>query len=187
MEIRISKTTILALSLVMIGVALRVLPHTANIAPVGAIALFAGAVLSFRTALWLPLAIMVISDLAIGLHPTVIYTWSGFVLIALFGSMLRNKNNWWRVPLGAVGASLIFFAVSNFGVWMEGRLYPATLQGLTDCYMMALPFLRSSLLADLGFSIILFGLYAFVEPVLRGRYTLKVWPLSIKDTEPSQN
>jgi hypothetical protein len=185
MEIRITKTTILALSLIVIGIALRILPHTANIAPVGAIALFAGAILSFRTALWLPLLIMVLSDLVIGLHPTILYTWGGFVLIALLGTRLRGVSNWLRVPLGALGASLLFFVVSNFGVWMEGRLYPATFQGLIDCYAMALPFLRNSLIADLGFSVVFFGLYSFVEPALRGNYLLRLRLLSVRDTEPS--
>lgn len=185
MEVRISKTTILAISLVVIGVALRVLPHTANIAPVGAIALFAGAILSFRTALWLPLVIMVLSDLVIGLHPTVAFTWGGFVLVAMYGSLFRNKSNLLRVPLGALGASLIFFAVSNFGVWMEGKLYPATWQGLADCYAMALPFLRNSLIADLGFSAVFFGLYAFVKPALYGSFVLRLRPAPAKETEAS--
>ena len=187
MEVRITKTTILAISLIVIGVALRILPHTANIAPVGAIALFAGAILSFRTALWLPLLIMVLSDIFIGLHPTVAYTWGGFILIALMATRLRAASNWLRVPAGAIGASLIFFIVSNFGVWMEGRLYPATIQGLIDCYVMALPFLRNSLVADLGFSIVFFGLYTFVKPAIQGHYILRLRPLSVRETEPNQS
>lgn len=168
MEIRVSKTTLLALSLIIIGIALRVIPHTANFAPVGAIALFGGAILSFRTALWLPLGIMVASDLIVGLHPTIAFTWGGFVLVGLFGTTLRNKRNLVRIPLGAIGAALIFYMISNFGVWLEGRLYPATWQGLADCYAMALPFLRTSLLADLAFSALFFGLYAFVAHAFKG-------------------
>jgi hypothetical protein len=174
MEIRISKTTLLAVALIIIGIALRVLPHTANFAPVGAIALFAGAILSLRTALWLPLAIMIISDLIIGLHPTVAFTWGGFLLIALFGTKLRTISNRIRIPLGAVGAALIFFIVSNFGVWLEGRLYPPTWQGLVDCYVLALPFLRSSFLADLSFSVLFFGLYAFVAPAFKGDFVIRL-------------
>lgn len=36
MEIRISKLTLLALGLIVLGVALRLVPHAANFAPVGA-------------------------------------------------------------------------------------------------------------------------------------------------------
>jgi hypothetical protein len=182
MEIRVSKTTLLALSLIIIGIALRVIPHTANFAPVGAIALFGGTILSFRTALWLPLVIMVTSDLIIGLHPTVAFTWGGFMLVGLFGATLRNQRNLVRVPVGAISAALIFYIVSNFGVWLEGRLYPATWQGLVDCYVMALPFLRTSLLADLAFSALLFGLYAFVTPAFKSDLVISFGRSKIDET-----
>jgi hypothetical protein len=174
MEVRISKTTILAVALIVIGIGLRIIPHTANFAPVGAIALFAGAILSLRTALWLPLAIMIGSDLIIGLHPTVAFTWGGFLLVALFGTLLRDNRNIVRVPLGAISAALIFYIVSNFGVWLEGKIYPPTWQGLIECYTMALPFLRTSFLADLSFSALFFGLYAFVAPAFMGNVRLRL-------------
>lgn len=161
MEARITRNqTIIAGALIAAGILLRLLPHTANFAPVGAIALFGGAVLSPRLAIALPLSIMVLSDLLLGLHGTVLFTWGGFVLVGLFGMVLRGKNNWLRVPVGAVGSALIFYAVSNFGVWVEGTMYAPTLQGLFDCYVAGLPFLKTSLLADLAFSAALFGAYA---------------------------
>jgi hypothetical protein len=160
MEVRINKATAIAVALIIAGVIFRLIPHSANFAPVGAIALFGGAVLSPRLGLWLPVAIMIVSDLIIGFHGTVLFTWGGFLLIALFGMTLRRKSNWLRIPIGAAASALIFFVVSNFGVWVEGKLYTHTLQGLVDCYVAALPFLKTSLLADLFFSAALFGAYA---------------------------
>lgn len=155
-----NRSLLIALGLIAAGVLLRLMPHEPNFAPVGAIALFGGAVLSRRLAWWLPVAVMILSDLVIGLHSLVLFTWGGFMLIALFGMSLRDKSNWLRVPIGAIGSALIFFAVSNFGVWLEGRMYTLDWQGLTDCYVAALPFLKSSLLADLFYSMALFGAYA---------------------------
>jgi hypothetical protein len=160
MEVRIDRSTTIAVVLIIAGIALRLIPHTANFAPVGAIALFGGAVLSARIAWWLPLAIMVVSDLFLGLHGTILFTWGGFLLVALFGMLLKNQKNWLRVPLGAMGAAVIFFIVSNFGVWVEGKLYPHTWQGLVDCYVMAIPFLKTSLMADFAYSIALFSAFA---------------------------
>lgn len=160
MEVRISRGTTLAVVLIIAGVVLRLIPHTANFAPVGAIALFGGAVLSARIAWWLPLAIMIVSDLFLGFHGTILFTWGGFLLVALFGMSLKDQKNWWRVPIGAIGAAVIFFIVSNFGVWVEGKLYPHTWQGLVDCYVMALPFFKTSLFADFAYSIALFSAYA---------------------------
>lgn len=161
MEARVTRTqNAIAAALVAAGVALRLLPHLANFAPVGAIALFGGATLSPGLAIALPLAVMVVSDLLIGLHGTVLFTWSGFVLVGLFGLLLRHKSNWVRVPLGAVGSALIFYIVSNFGVWVEGKLYAHTLQGLIDCFAAGLPFLKTSFLADITYSTVLFGAFA---------------------------
>lgn len=155
-----TKRALIALALIIFGIALRLVPHTANFAPVGAIAIFGGAVLSARYALWLPLVIMIGSDLILGFHGTVLFTWGGFMLVALFGMALKNRSNAERIPMGALGSAIIFYIVSNFGVWVEGKLYAHTLQGLIDCYVMALPFLRTSLVADLLFSAALFGTYA---------------------------
>jgi hypothetical protein len=82
---------------------------------------------------------MVISDLLLGLHGTVLFTWGGFLLVALFGTRWRTTSNLFRVPLGAAGAALIFFLVSNGGVWLEGKLYPLTGQGLLDAYTLPFP------------------------------------------------
>lgn len=161
METRITRRqNAIAAALIAAGVALRLMPHIANFAPVGAIALFGGATLSPGLAIILPLAVMVLSDLFIGLHGTVLFTWSGFVLVGLFGLLLMHKSNWVRVPLGAIGSAVIFYVVSNFGVWVEGKLYAHTLQGLLDCYIAGLPFLKTSFLADLVYSGALFGAFA---------------------------
>jgi hypothetical protein len=176
-EVRVNRGTWVALVLIIAGVVLRLLPHTANFAPIGAIALFGGAVLSFRLAWWLPAAIMIISDLFLGLHGTVLFTWGGFVLVALFGMTLRDTSNWMRVPLGALGSAIIFFVISNFGVWVEGKLYPHTLQGLIDCYVMAIPFFRTSLMADLFYSAALFGTFALA---------VRTAPKKL-ESEPSKN
>lgn len=161
METGVSRAkTSIAVALIVAGVLLRIVPHTANFAPVGAIALFGGAVLSPRLAIAVPLAVMGISDLIIGLHSTILFTWGGFALVGLLGLTLRNTSNWLRVPLGALGGALIFYVISNFGVWVEGKLYAHTWQGLIDCYIAALPFLKTSLLADLLYSAALFGAYA---------------------------
>ncbi len=159
----------LAISLIIFGVVMRLLPHPANLAPVGAIALFGGAVLPRKLAWWLPVGIMAISDIIIGLYSGFIFTWLGFLLVSFYGVALQNRNNWLRVPLGALGSSVIFFVVSNFGVWAQGQLYPHTFSGLTHCFEMALPFFRNTLLGDLAYGTLLFGMYALALTLLANR------------------
>ena len=154
---RRNKQLLFILALVTIGITARVLPHAANFVPITALALLAAAYLPRRAALAVPLAIMVLSDLIIGMHPLVAYTWGSFVLIGYIGSRLykRTGNRWHLAALGPVG-SVIFFIVTNFGVWMQGRMYEHTFAGLTRCYVMALPFFRSTLMSDAAYTPLVF-------------------------------
>lgn len=167
MEVRVKQFAWLGLALVVFGVLMRFLPHPANLAPVGAIALFGGAVLPRKLAWWLPLAVMVISDLFIGFYNGIGFVWFSFLLIGWYGMSLRNRGLLAQIGLGALGASVLFFLVSNFGVWLQGKMYALTWSGLVECYTMALPFFRNTLLGDLIYGSLLFGAWGlatrFVE------------------------
>ena len=167
MAVAIDRTKAIALALILTGIGLRLVPHAANFAPVGAIAIFGGAVLDKKLAWWLPLAIMIASDLIIGLHSAVLFTWGGFALIGLYGMLLREQKTLPKILLGALGSGVIFYVISNFGVWATTGLYPHTLQGLTDCYVAALPFFRTSLLADFVYCAALFGGYALATAQIK--------------------
>lgn len=160
------QTLCIAAVLVAVGVTLRLLPHEANFAPVAAIALFGGAVLGARYAFGIPLVIMILSDWLIGFYAGMAYVWAAYLVIALYGILLRRSHFSKRVIFGGLGATLLFYLVSNFGVWIIGYQYPPTITGLTESYYMALPFVRASLLSDIMYSFILFGsleLYAYVH------------------------
>jgi hypothetical protein len=161
------KLAYLVIGLIVVGVILRLMPHAPNLAPVGAIALFGGALLPRKVAWWLPLAIMVASDALIGFYDGIWFTWLAFLLVGLWGMMLRSTTNPRRIAYGALGSSLIFFAVSNFGTWVMGGLYAHTWNGLVECYTMALPFFRNTLAGDLLYSSALFGAYALAEYAAR--------------------
>ncbi len=166
---------LIALSLVVFAILFRLLPHPANFAPIGAIAIFGGAILPRRWALSLPLAAMIVSDLIIGLHPLVWVTWGSFLVIALASNHFLHKINPSRVIGASLSASVFFFVVTNFAVWAQGWLYPITAQGLANCYINALPFFRNTLLGDLIFSAVLFGAYALVyRYALKGKGSLKI-------------
>lgn len=168
MEIRktaINTQMIIAIGLVIIGVMLRLVPHIPNFAPVGAIALFGGALLNWRLALWLPLGVMMLSDMVLGGYPGIEFTWAGFLLVVLWGMMFRRRRFLSRVTIGAIGSSGIFFVVSNFGVWVASGMYAHTASGLAECYVLALPFYTATLLADMTYAAVFFGVYEAVRRV----------------------
>ena len=128
---------LIAAALISLVVCLRLLPHPANFAPVAAAAIFGGAVLPRRLALWVPLLAMVASDLLIGLHDLILLTWGCYALTALASSYLMKKPTIVRGASLALGASTMFFLVTNFGVWLSSGMYEHTWAGLARCFEMA--------------------------------------------------
>ena len=83
---------------------------------------------------------LIISDLVLGNTLIMIFTWSAFALIA-FGSTLIKRSGF-RAGIYGLVSALFFYFYTNFGVWLIGGLYPHTLAGLVNSYVMGLPFLR---------------------------------------------
>jgi len=151
---------VLVLILVLAAVMLRLLPHPANFAPVTAIAIFGGAVLPRKLALWVPLMAMVISDMIIGFYDIMLVVWLCYALTALAASFWLERLRVTRIAVLTLSASLFFFMVTNFAVWAAGGMYPHTLSGLAQCYTMALPFFRNTFLSDMFYAGVLFGMFA---------------------------
>ena len=162
----------LALSLIIIGILLRFAPHAPNFTPVAAIALFGGAYLNKKYALIVPLLLMAISDLAIGLHDVVLFTWGSFILITLLGFWIKKHKTVAGILSMSLVSSVLFYIVSNFGVWLMGW-YPHNLKGLISCYVMALPFLRNFTLATLSYAAIFFGLYELIAYAVKDKKLAK--------------
>jgi hypothetical protein len=103
-----------------------------------------------------------LSDLILGLHDTVFFTYGAILICAGLGlRFLKNPSAGSVVTLSLI-SSLVFFAVSNFGVWWAQDIYPHNAQGLLTCFIMGLPFFRGQILGDLLYSGVLFGAYAWL-------------------------
>ncbi len=155
----LTPTNLIAFSLVAFAAVARFLPHPPNFAPVAAIALFSGVYLSKRVSLVVPFVAMVISDVFLGFHSTIGFTWGGMILVGLIGWAVQKRKTVATVFAGALGASVTFFLLTNFGVWLVGNMgmYPKTLPGLLEAYTMGLPFFRNTLAGDLFYVAVFFG------------------------------
>lgn len=165
-------------AVLLVGSFSRVLPHSSNFTPIFALTIAAGYFFG-RGRSWmaavLAIAAMVAGDLVIGLHPTMPFVYASMALAAWVGA--RAEVWLERAPgvaatagLAAVVsffASAAFFVITNGGVWATGVLYPYTWQGLVDCFVMAVPFYRNSLTAD-----VLFGT-VFLTTAARMGFSLK--------------
>ena len=154
---------ILILSIIFLVSLTRIFPHPANFTPILALAIFGGAFLpNKKTALFLPISTMFLSDLIIGFHSQIYAVYVAIIILSLLGNMIKTKNIKNLAITGFAG-SLIFFMITNFSVWLSGGLYPLTIDGLLECYIMAIPFFHNTLISTLLFLGILFFGYTFAE------------------------
>ena len=150
--------------IILFAVTLRLVPHPPNFAPIAAMALFGGAYLNRRYALVVPIAALLLSDLVIGFYSPLVMVsvYGSFVLTGLMGLWLKKRKSAGNVVLTAMGASILFFLVTNFAVWAAGS-YARDLSGLAQSYLMGLPFFRNTLLGDLFYTGVFFGGYELVK------------------------
>jgi hypothetical protein len=149
-------------SLVVAAALVRLAPHPANFTPIGAMAIFAGAAFADRRlALAVPLAALVIGDLATGLHVLIPAVYGSFALNVLLARWLRNRRTVAATATVTLAGAVQFFVTTNFAAWLA--FYPHTAEGLLRCYVAAVPFFRNTLLGDAVFVSLLFGGLAVAE------------------------
>ena len=158
-----NKRELLIIGFLLFAVVIRLIPHPPNFTPITALALFGST--TFRNkwfGLLLPIIAMWISDLYLGFYSISIWVYSSFFLISLLGLY------WKKIQVKNVFiSSLIFFIITNFGVWLGG--YPKTIEGFLLCYTMAIPFFINSILGDLFFSYLMKFSFQSVEKKLLAR------------------
>jgi hypothetical protein len=160
--------------LVIFAIFCRFLPHPANFAPIGAIAMFGALYLPKKWSIIIPLCAMLASDIFIGLYNPAIMAmvYGGFLIMWFIGNRIKQKSatsadKFGKFSLifgGTVLGSIIFFLLTNWAVWAFGHWYPSSLSGLLMSYLVAIPFFRNSLMGDLfytsvfvaGFELLLF-------------------------------
>jgi hypothetical protein len=162
-----------AIVLILFAAFSRLMPHPANFTPVAAIALFSGTYFNKKYMFILPVAAMFISDLILGFHSTMIWVYGSFVLISFIGLWLRSRKKVGYVIGTALFSSILFFVLTNLGVWLTGY-YGLTFNGLIECYTMAIPFFRNSLTGDIFYVAVLFGIYELVSRYSKSGETIKV-------------
>jgi hypothetical protein len=166
---------IIAILIVLLAAASRLIKHPFNFTPIAAMALFAGCYLHKKWGMALPLAAMLVSDYFIGFYDWQVMT-SVYVSVALsfvIGWYLSRRLKWYNVAFASLASSVTFFIITNFAVWAFFNWYPHTLAGLLNCFTLALPFFRNTLLGDLVYSGILFGAYELALFLAAKRKTAK--------------
>ena len=165
MQTQFLKTQLITISAIIFALALfRLLPHWPNVSPVAAMALFGGAYFSDkRLAFIIPFMALFLSDLILGLHNTMVFVYAGFALTVAIGFLLKDRVSMTNTAFAAVASSVLFFLLTNLGVWMTSTLYVKSAAGLMQAYVAGLPFLQNSLLGNLVFVAVIFGGYRLLQ------------------------
>lgn len=156
----------LAIALILLGIMMRFIPHVPNFTPVVAIALFSGFYLNKKYAVLVPLSLMIVTDIFLGFHNVMFFTWGSLILIVALGLIQKKRKSVLTIAGSSIASAILFFAITNFGVWLGGW-YSYTLKGLVDCYVMAIPFFRTTLFSTLIYSAVLFSAYELIAKLVK--------------------
>ena len=155
----ILKKEIFPISLILILAFARLIPHPPNFTPIIAVAIVSGYFFkNINLSLLTLLIAMLISDLFIGFYENVIFVYLSLLLITFVFHKISNKINFKNLFIYGFAGSLIFFIISNFGVWALGSpgvqdiAYDKSLNGLIECYILAIPFFGNTFLSTVIFA-----------------------------------
>lgn len=160
---------ILPLVIIVFGTLMRLVPHMPNFAPVAAIALFGGLYLDKKYALLIPIIIMMISDYFLGFHDTILFVYVSFLIAGLLGIWARREKSFSRILMITLLSSVLFFVITNVGVWLMGDMYPKNEGGLIQAFIMAIPFFRNTIMGDLLYTMTFILMYEFMKYFLQRR------------------
>lgn len=152
-----NKKQLVLLSFIIVAALFRLFPHLPNVTPITAMALFSGVYFTNKAyAYILPLLAMFLSDLFLGFSGITVFVYAAFILVSFIG--FKSKKMSIKTVLLS---SISFFIITNFGVWLMH--YPKSLTGLLECYTLAIPFFRNSLLGDFFFAGVLYFGFEFIS------------------------
>ncbi len=167
-------TIILAIILILAAAISRVVMYPNNFSPIIGMAIFSGAVIKDRKlAFVLPILSMFLSDVMFEVFNIAPGFWGwgqlvGYGILALITIIAFNlkKINVVNVVGYSLLSSVIFFLLSNLSFFILDNpiyhTYTSDANGFMQCFIQALPFFRTSLVADLVYSGVLFGAYYLV-------------------------
>tara|TARA_R110000868_G_scaffold259361_3_gene517190 strand:+ start:21340 stop:21888 length:549 start_codon:yes stop_codon:yes gene_type:complete len=172
-----NKRLLVLSGLILAAAISRLIPHPYNFAPIGAMSLFGAAYFTDKKLSFiLPFVAMFLSDLLINnilyasyyqgftiFTPGFVWVYGAIAMIVITGFFILKKVTLPRALIGSLSASVLFFVISNFGVWLSDPDYPLNFSGLLLCYEMAIPFFQNTVIGDFVYVGVLFGGFEFAK------------------------
>ena len=162
---KILQKEIFTISLILILLFSRLIPHPPNFTPLIAVAIMSS---YFFKNIYLSLATLLISmllaDVFIGFYKHMFFVYLSLSLIVFVFFGISKKINYKNLFVFGFLASFIFYLISNFGVWALGNIYEKNLNGLIECYFLAIPFFKNTVFSTIFYSYIGFLAADYISP-----------------------
>ena len=131
----------------------RLIPHPPNFTPIIAVAITCGYFFkNLNLSILVLFFSMLVGDMLIGFHSNMLFVYSGLFFITYVCFLKNNKINYKNLFIYGISSSLVFFLISNFGVWLLSNMYEKNIAGLINCYVMGIPFLKNTMISTIFFS-----------------------------------
>lgn len=148
------------LSLILILTFSRLIPHPPNFTPIIAASILGGFFFQrLEITITVIFSSLFLTDLVLGLYSSMAFVYTSLVLIIILSNKMSKFLNLKTLLIFGLAGATIFFIFSNFGVWLLSGLYPKNISGLIECYIMAIPFFKNTLMSTILFSYITFIVY----------------------------
>jgi hypothetical protein len=174
-----TKNFLVILLLIIVGISTRfiflldgesVLP---NFSAIGAVAIFGACYFKGFRKFLIPIGVLWLSDIILN---NIVYSqyfdtyqaygdlwvYGAFIVAGVIGLKMMKNPSWLKLLGTSITTGVAFYIITNFGVWMTQALYSKDIAGLIECYGAGLPFFRNTILSNVFYSFVLFGLFEFV-------------------------
>ena len=153
----------ISIGIFVILAASRFIPHPPNFTSLIALSFYVPALLGLK---FLPFVLLsfIFTDIIIGFHNTLLFTWGSILLIGFISKYFMNSIK--KRLIGAIIGAILFFIITNFGVWTSG-FYGYSFNGLIECYTLAIPFFLNTLVSTILFSTLIELIYSFLSKKLK--------------------
>lgn len=143
--------------------ATRLIPHPPNFTSLIALSFYIPAIIGYR---YIPSLIIcfAVTDFILGFHSLLLFTWGSVIIIGII-SKYFSLNLTSRI-FGTLLGAVLFFIITNFGVWLLGS-YGYSYSGLITCYILAIPFFINTIISTVLYSFIIEVIFSIYKNSLK--------------------
>jgi branched-subunit amino acid ABC-type transport system permease component len=97
----------------------------------------------------------IFTDIIIGFHNTIFFTWGSVLIIGMLSKYIYGST--FKRLCGACVSALMFFIITNFGVLVTGH-HGYNISSLLTSYTLAIPFFYNTLISTIFYSLLIEGI-----------------------------